>query len=61
MKVEYIRTCYRQVIAYVNDKAVAQIDKRSLGWEVWFVDGSGTIGYPTMRECKQEIQRKCNI
>lgn len=57
MKVEYIRICYRQVLAFVNDKVVAQIDKHDLGWEVWFVDGNGTVGYPTMKECKAEVER----
>lgn len=57
MKVEYIRINAMQTQAFVEDKMVATIDKHTLGYEVWFNDGNGTIGYPTMKECKAEIER----
>lgn len=60
MKVEYIRINAMHTQAFVNDKMVATIDKHSLGYEIWFTDFSGTIGYPTMRECKSEIKRTYN-
>lgn len=46
-----------QTQAFVEDKMVATIDKHTLGYEVWFHDGNGIVGYPTMKECKDEIER----
>lgn len=57
MKVEYIRIDNIHVQAFIDGKMVASIDKHALGYEVWFADGDGIVGYPTMKECKAEVER----
>lgn len=59
MKIEYIKLSNTHTEAFADDKKVADIQKKSLGYEIWFSDGD-VIGYPTMAEAKREIEFRFN-